>query len=262
MIKFAAIVPHPPLIIPGIGNEQDRTKVKNTIDAMENLSEKIADAEIDTIIIISPHGTIYPDRMNVWSGGEFYGNFDEYKNNKINFDFISDDTLAEKITDTAESQGIKINEYRENFKLDHGVTVPMYYLKQHLADDVTMVPMNYSMSDRLHHYGFGQIIAETLELDQFKDKNVAIIASGDLSHRLLESEEARTFDKSLINDLNNKNFHAILDYDEDIIEDAGECAYRSILILLGAIEKYQYEPKILSYEGPLGIGYLVANFEL
>ena len=51
-------------------------------------------------------------------------------------------------------------------------------------------------------------------------------------------------------------------YDEDFVEAAGECGYRSILILLGALDSLDLKPEILSYEGPFGVGYLVANYHL
>ena len=54
----------------------------------------------------------------------------------------------------------------------------------------------------------------------------------------------------------------ILNLDERLIEQAGECGLRSFIILLGILNDIKYQPKILSYEGPFGVGYLVANFKL
>jgi len=47
---------------------------------------------------------------------------------------------------------------------------------------------------------------------------------------------------------------------EKLISDAGECGLKSIAILLGILEGIKYEPQILSYEGPFGVGYLTAEF--
>lgn len=54
-IVFAAIAPHPPVILPSVGSEKDRNKVKNTISALEKLGEKLAEEKPNTIIISSPH---------------------------------------------------------------------------------------------------------------------------------------------------------------------------------------------------------------
>ncbi len=98
---------------------------------------------------------------------------------------------------------------------------------------------------------------------------IALIASGDLSHCLKEDgpygfhAHGPKFDQALVKYLKNKNIDKILKLDEDYPE-AGECGLRSICFILGILEesKISYQPEILSYEGPWGVGYLVANFKL
>ena len=48
----------------------------------------------------------------------------------------------------------------------------------------------------------------------------------------------------------------------DLIAEAGECGLKSIVILLGILDGINYKPRLLSYEGPFGVGYLVMQFEL
>ena len=48
--------------------------------------------------------------------------------------------------------------------------------------------------------------------------------------------------------------------DSGFLERAAECGLRSILFLMGAFEGREYESEALSYEGPFGVGYLVATF--
>lgn len=54
-IVFAAISPHPPIILPSVGSTQDRAQVKNTIEALEKLGKKFKELNPDSIIISSPH---------------------------------------------------------------------------------------------------------------------------------------------------------------------------------------------------------------
>ena len=54
-IIFAAISPHPPIILPNVGSEEDRKKVKRTIESLEFLGGKLKEAKPDKIIISSPH---------------------------------------------------------------------------------------------------------------------------------------------------------------------------------------------------------------
>ena len=45
-----------------------------------------------------------------------------------------------------------------------------------------------------------------------------------------------------------------------MVENAGECGLRSIFIMLGAMEGEEVKGKVLSYEGPFGVGYGVMTF--
>ena len=51
----------------------------------------------------------------------------------------------------------------------------------------------------------------------------------------------------------------ILNIDSGLLEEAGECGYRSILICLGMLDGDTVVSEILSYEGPFGVGYLTAD---
>ena len=46
-----------------------------------------------------------------------------------------------------------------------------------------------------------------------------------------------------------------------LIEEAGECGYRPLLVMLGSLSGEPVEPQVLSYQGPLGVGYCVAAWE-
>jgi len=71
------------------------------------------------------------------------------------------------------------------------------------------------------------------------------------------------YDKELIESLKKKDIKNILDLD-DKYPEAAECGLRSFCFLLGMLEesRINWQPEILSYEGPFGVGYLVANFKL
>ena len=55
MIAYAAIAPHPPLLLPTVGASQDRQKVKKTLGALSILAERFKKAKPDAIVISSPH---------------------------------------------------------------------------------------------------------------------------------------------------------------------------------------------------------------
>jgi len=111
--------------------------------------------------------------------------------------------------------------------------------------------------------------SETNSKFQIQNSKFAVIASGDLSHCLKEDgpygfqEDGPKFDKTLIESLEKKDINTILKLD-DMFPEAGECGLRSFCFLLGILEasRINWQPEILSYEGPFGVGYLVANFQL
>ncbi|MCX6811236.1 MAG: AmmeMemoRadiSam system protein B [Candidatus Berkelbacteria bacterium] len=267
MLNFAALTPHPPIIIPEIGGE-DSKKTSKTITAMEKLSIELKKTSPDTIIIISPHGLVYPDRINICGMLNLRGTLSQFGIGGLKFKFQNDPELAEALTQKAEENGIQTLLYDNDnsfFELDHGTVVPLYFLAKELKKDIKILPIAYSYQDKGLLFAFGEIIQEVAAKSK---KKIALIASGDLSHRLTQTapagynESGKEFDKLIINHLKAKDIQGILEMDDDFIEDAGECGYRSILILIGALSKTNFKPEILSYEGPFGVGYAVINFKI
>ncbi|MCL5795066.1 MAG: MEMO1 family protein [Patescibacteria group bacterium] len=270
-LDFVAIAPHPPIIVPEVGGE-DSKKCKKTIAAMEKLSYEIGQVKPDTVIIISPHALIHQDRFAVYGSPEFYGDFGQFGASKISFHYDNDLGLAGKIVNESNQNNIQAylfgdpdSKYGE---LDHGEMVPLYYLAKNLPQETKILPIAFSYLSPVSHFTFGQIIKDVANSPEFKDQSIALVASGDLSHRLLQTSPAgfsasgKEFDDTLVDMIKTNQVENILKLDENFIEEAGECGYRSILIALGALDNSSYTPEILSYEGPFGVGYLVVNFKL
>ncbi|NLC11279.1 MAG: AmmeMemoRadiSam system protein A, partial [Firmicutes bacterium] len=68
------------------------------------------------------------------------------------------------------------------------------------------------------------------------------------------------FDRELIGAISRGKVEDILNFDPSMVENAGECGLRSILILLGAVTEEGFKPTVYSYEGPFGVGYMVASY--
>jgi aromatic ring-opening dioxygenase LigB subunit len=260
MLSFAAICPHPPLLIPEIGRE-DTDKVQNTTEAMKELAQELSQKEIDTILVVSPHGPVFMDFMSVNLAERLIGDFSDFGSD-LKMDLQNDTELARLIKDLADTNKLPLQTVSES--LDHGTMVPLYFLTAERSA-AKICQISFSYLDYGRHFTFGEIIYEAI---QSVDKKVALIASGDLSHRLTPqapagySPRAQDFDNLLIESLEKNDISRILDMDSTLIEDAGECGLRSIIILLGAISNVKYKFENLSYEGPFGVGYLVGKFEI
>ena len=261
-LNFVAISPHPPIIVPGIGANEDLEKVSNTILAMKKLASQFKAAEIDTLVVISPHSLIYPDRFSICGMKKLFGTFAAFDAPDLILEFDNDLDFAIELDTAANKAGIEsliYNNDGEFFELDHGLMVPLYYLTRNQESPLKVVPIAYSELPRANHFAFGQLIRD---IAKNYNGRVGVLASGDLSHQLVQSQAGRDFDKKLVGDIEANDTKAILYYDEDFVEKAGECGYRSILIALGALDGSKAKPEILSYEGPFGVGYLVANYHL
>lgn len=260
-LNFAGISPHPPIIIPEIGKD-DINKVADTTIAMRKLAHDFNEAEIETLIVVSPHGLIYPDKFNVSAMKKSFGAFSQFDAPNITSEYENDLDLVAQIIETAQKNNIEILPYNNNgefYELDHGVMVPLYYLRREQELGLKIIPISYSEQDRATHFAFGQVLGEVAR--KYPGR-VGILASGDLGHQLIQNPQTREFDEKLVEDIKNNAIQNIVYYDNEMVDNWAECGYRSILILLGALDGMNIKPEVLSYEGPFGVGYLVANFKL
>lgn len=259
-LVFAAIAPHPPILIPTIGKEHLK-KIQATEEAMKKMEQDLYVAKPDTLIIISPHGHLLADAFSININPSYQVDLREFGDLITKNEYQSEMNLALKIKESAKLKHLPLVLQTEPV-LDHGSAVPLFYLTQHLPN-IKIIPIGYSLLDAKTHLDFGYLIKEEI---MNSNQRVAIIASGDLSHALTDdapagfSPEGKKFDEMLIEALKSHNTTALVNLDPKFCEAAAECGLRSFLILLGSLQRVNYELKLLSYEGPFGVGYLVAEF--
>ena len=263
-IIFGCIVPHPPLMVPDVGRGEEKG-ISTTIQSMQNLADQLARQKPDTVLIISPHGVSYQDAMGILTAESSIGNMHDWGVPGPDRHFNNDLELVAAIEKEAKAAGIPLKSIGETgYNLDHGVMAPMHYLIK-AVQGIPLLPLTFSWLPLNTHFAFGQAIGKAAAAS---GKRVALIASGDLSHRLIPGAPAgydpqgKIFDRQLIDSLSSLDTHAILNMDESLIEHAGECGLRPVIILLGALQGLSVTPHVLSYEGPFGVGYLVAYFEI
>lgn len=262
MLIFAAITPHPPILIPSVGKENLK-KITKTKEAMEHLSEELYALQPDTIIIISPHGLVQSESFTVQISDKYYGDFQNFGDIESKFEFFPDINFINEIQSRAESKNLPIKLIDEPF-IDYGTLVPLFYLTKNLPK-VKIVPIAYSLLSYQDHYEFGDYLKKAIGRS---NDRIAIISSGDLSHCLSEDAPAKycpageQFDKKIIKILESKKYGKLLTLDKDLIKDAKECGLRSIVLMSGILGDINHESELLSYESTFGVGYLVMNFKI
>lgn len=57
-------MPHPPLMIPEVGKGQEKI-IQNTVDSCEHIAKEISSSDVDTIIVVTPHGVMFRDAVAI-----------------------------------------------------------------------------------------------------------------------------------------------------------------------------------------------------
>jgi AmmeMemoRadiSam system protein A len=268
-VVIAGIAPHPPILLPEVGRGEER-KLADTAGAMAEFTRRLKASGAETLVIISPHGSVFSDGIAINGCPRLTGDLKQFRAPQVSFEFANDPDLAGEIIRQAARLNIAAveidedlaGEYGVNSRLDHGVMVPVYFLEKggvHLP----MVSVSMGLLPFEELYAFGVALRRAAEA---LDKKIAVVASGDLSHRLTPdapagySPDGKVFDAWLMERLKELDIKAIVNADHGLAERAGECGLRTVIMMLGALDSLAVEPEVLSYEGPFGVGYLVAAF--
>lgn len=246
-LVYVGYVPHPPIIVPEIGRGEEKT-CENTVQAFKRLCKEVVDLEIKTVVIVSPHAPVPDEGLAFLAGDMLEGSFARFGAEKVKFSCSVDKELLESVKEAVPDCFPIIAE------LDHGSMVPLYFLKEAGWDGKILA---FSMPlDKPEIFGksIGQVLND-------HSQRCALICSGDLSHRLKEDgpygfhPSGPKFDSIIVKAL-KKDTALARSIPLDLLEDAGQCGYNTLLFALGAREG---DVKVLSYEGPFGVGYLVAE---
>lgn len=267
-VIWAGIAPHPPIIVPEVGGEETK-KVAATCAAMESLAADFKAAKPDSVVITSPHGPVFRDAVAVSLIPELAGSLAAFGAPGVRLVRKNDVELAQAIIRHCAELKVpavglgpaEARRYRTGHDLDHGVLVPLYYLdRAGAAVPLVWVGMSFLPPEEL--YAFGVAVQRAAEEC---GRRVAFLASGDLSHRLTREApagyhpEAARFDELLVAKVREGDLEGLLKLDPVLAEKAGECGWRSFMMMAGALDGRVVNPEVLSYEGPFGVGYLVAK---
>lgn len=258
-IVFAGIAPHPPLLIPEVGGSRISQVAASQI-ALREFSARLVNSNPETVVVISPHSPLDARVFTARSSAQVAGDFREFRAPEVSLTFQNDVDLLREIKLTAYDEGVEVRELQHEHPLDHGALVPLYYLRQ-AGWSGPIVVFGFTLQSNERHLAFGRAIARAAGK---LGRRIAVVASGDLSHRLIvggpyEFEPtAHLFDQLIVEAIANGDAGKALSVDPDLRDRAGECGYRSIVIALGSVDESPRDHEVLSYEGPFGVGYMVA----
>ena len=261
-------MPHPPIVIHEVGKGRE-SESQITIDGMKQAAKCIADLEPETIILITPHGPTFTDAVAIFDGPVVKGDLAKFGASTVSYEKAVDDDLLDELMFTCHEQNIPavridddlVDRFNLSRELDHGAIVPLHFIDLEYST-YKLICISYGFLDHEMLYRFGQSIQKSAE---HQSRKIVVVASGDLSHRLKNEgpyefhPDGPRFDQTLIKHFENKAFTEIILMDSKLCEQAGECGKRSIDIMLGALDGYDRDVEINSYEGPFGVGYGVVS---
>lgn len=271
-VVAAVAVPHPPLIVPGVGHGRER-EIQATVDAYREAARRVVAAEPQTIVTSSPHTAMYLDYLHVAPGSGARGTFSRFGDATDGSRVTYDERFVAELERLASEEGLPAGTRGEReHDLDWGVLVPLHFIqeaREQLRDagretpPYRVVRMGISGLSPLEHYRMGRLVQRAAEN---LGRRVAYVASGDLSHKLSAdgpygfSPDGPVFDELVCRALGSGDFLSLLTVDPGLCERAAECGLRSFQIMAGALDRTPVTPELLSHEGPFGVGYGVASF--
>lgn len=251
---WSALMPHPPVLLPEIGRGREKEAVK-TLQGIERITSAIR--KPDFLFVLSPHQPYSSGALFVNSSDVYHGSFALFGVPHVKLSMISAD--ISEICAYLEKSGIPLRMKAFNdLTRDQGSMVPLYFMKRAWGDLPPVIISSPIGLEPHQAFAMGQFLAQ-----YHSRKNFALLASGDLSHRLApdapagyEPEFAPIFESAVDEALKTSSPDPLFSLDEFVIERAGECGLRSLMAMLGLVSCMQDSSiEIFSHEWPFGVGY-------
>ena len=259
---FGIIAPHPPILVPRVGRDEAHV-AEATLDALRTASAALDRFNPETIVLMSPHAPAAADTLMIDGSARFSGNLSQF-GDPTSYSWAGDPEYAAALLAALEEAGLPVVERSEDPRLragwlDHGTIVPLSFLDPGQAYRLVILSLSYlplAVNRQL-----GEAVRTTAEK---LGRRIAFVASGDCSHRLTPtapagySPQGAEFDSWLHDTVQRGALSQLSTIDEVTEEEAGECGLRSFIAVGGFAGDDPVPTRILSYEGPWGVGYLTA----
>ena len=259
---WAALMPHPPVIVPEVGNGREK-EAELTLQGIEHLRIALKSLHEhslpDWLLLLSPHSPQAPGALFINTAPRIHGTLARFGAPGAQITSAVPLEALQELTALLQDSAVPVaHGSLENITQDHAAIVPLYLLSQafpggRLPPVLLLNPSGLVPEQAL---ALGKILGNA----EWRGRP-AFLASGDLSHRLKEdgpygfNPAGPIFDKAVVTALKAGNPSPLLDLPPATRENAGECGLCPVLALIGLCS----EPlQVFSYEGPFGVGYCTA----
>ena len=260
--SWAALMPHPPAILPQIGRGHERG-APHTLAGSKTLLTRLAARPggglTDFILVLSPHQPYDPGALLFNSAPELEGSLKRFGAPRMRLRLDTDLEIQAALAAHLAAAGLPVTTApNPDLTLDHGTQVPLYLLSRVLPKLPPVVLANPVGLAPAQALALGEALA-SFQIPARPRTTGALLASGDFSHRLTPNSPAgyhpdgAVFDRELLAALTGgTGADLAARWTPDRLAAIGECGYRSALALSGLARG---PAEIISYEGPFGVGY-------
>ena len=259
MVSCAVLMPHAPILVPAIGGARGEAAAASC-RALRAAAATVLRGLPETLVVISPHSPRRAGAFGLWADDCLAGSFVQFGAPQVRVSLPNDRRLANALAVAAESRAMATWAIHDH-GLDHGALVPLWFLAEAGWTGPTLILSLNASDDAAGRIRLGEAIAACAnELP----RRIAIIASGDMSHRLTANApcgfhpEAHQFDETFIHLVRAGHYRDIQTIDLGLRELAAEDAVDSTLIAAAAGGWRSAGHRVLNYERPFGVGYGVA----
>lgn len=256
---FSGLLPHAPILIPDVAGRR-LADCRETVAACRQFAKRLVASAPQRLFLISPHSPRHRKEFGIWPGPNLTGDLAAFGFAKLQVEVPFDRNAASTLQECFADLGLGLRPIASD-RLDHGASVPLWFLAEAGWNGPTTVlslPESWDVDLEAAGRGLGAAAARL--------GPVAVVASGDMSHRLAPGApagfhpEAQAFDQALETLVIEDQLHRIGDMDPRLRDLAAEDAADSVQMVAAAHEFRCRGREVLSYEHPFGVGYLVAVF--
>jgi aromatic ring-opening dioxygenase LigB subunit len=254
-LVFAAIAPHGGLVFDQPDGETRR--------GMDELARRFAAAQPESVIIVTPHGTLLDDRFGVVRAARLSEHASRFVADEQLYDGPGEPQLADACLAAMRADGVPVAGVTfgataagdSEMPIDWGAGIPLTFLR---APAVVVTPCRALPNDL--HVRAGAALARATG-----DRRVAFVASADHGHGHSAdgpygfSEHSAPYDEEIVRLVRSNGLGELVGWDPQVAVRALADSFWQLLMLHGAIGG-DWEPELLTYEAPTYFGMLTASY--